>query len=530
MVEILSVIAVIGYLWSQKQRKTLEKITQQTIDYLNKIYMLTQLVDYSQGFIFFSNKLIFSSLNDKNLQEYMDYKDVEHFCQKQSMKYELIMDHHPLKMIKIQLPMEDNINYIKDNQNLNVVLDAQYNILSWVNNNNIFHNPEGYHLQQWWNQLIDKEIVMTNTYEELMKSLKNKTSYLLTTLQEQCFMVDMINYNNQTILQINEVTNAIKTQSDLYNNTKLIQYLIQSLRDPIIVFNKDQTMEFVNNEAQEILNTLDIHHDEAITIQKLSNLFSHCKKENLLTINDRHYQLKTKIIGNFMCWILMEKTKIINNTISFNPSAKEQLPMEDNLQQFNFLTTMNQNPYNKKISMGLIHTLEKYNYNQGQHQEAVTMAFKDFIQQSVHQWSHEKKIIIVNDGNQDQPWPVNDLALRANSYFLKKIFGWIVGEIIHWSPIKIQFKALENRCYMLIKILSFPSNWASYQEEFLKYLKKSYGPMMENNNGSFHYSINNWQPVIQIVFRSYQEEVVYTESFESSLSHANKDNLSYLHG
>ncbi len=150
------------------------------------------------------------------------------------------------------------------------------------------------------------------------------------------------------------------------------------------------------------------------------------------------------------------------------------------------------------------------------------MAFKDFIHQSVHPWIHEKKIIIVNDvANESDP----HLHIRANNYFLKKIFGWVVGEIIHWSPMKIQFKALDNRCYMVIKILAFPSHWASYQEEFLKYLKKSYGSMMENNNGSFHYSINNWQPVIQMVFRSHRESIVEYNQFSSY-----QENLNAIQG
>jgi hypothetical protein len=507
MVEILSVVTLIGYLWSLKKPMVMEKITQQNIDYLNKIYMLTQLVDYSQGFVFFYNKLIFSSLGQDAIQEYCNCEDVQGFCEKNNMSYDTIMDHYPLKMVRLSMDKNKKVSkdiFFQPHNSLKIILDYSHNIISWVNEDQVFYSPENHrNLDQWWSQLMDQEIVSNNTHQEIITSLKKQNSYLLTTLQEQCFMVEIVHKNHEIIMDFLEVTNSIGTQRDLYNNGQLIQYLIQSIKEPMIVFNKNQMVEFVNGTAQEILS--DLHYMEEknhLSLQQLGHLFSHCKKENLLTVNGNNYQLKTKIIGNFLCWILIKKCSVITDSI-VNPSdsCTTDTGLEHHLQVYKNHHMAQES--HQKISMGLIHNVEKYYFYQNINEQHRCFNFIDLIDHWTHQWRHEKKITV--GSIKESPMP---LYIQGHDYFLKNFFSWIVGEIINWSCLNIQFKMEKSHCYIIFNVLSFPSRWLPYQQEFLDYLQKSYGPMIKKNGGFFHCSLNNWRSVIHIGFKSQGSMVV----------------------
>lgn len=485
--------------------KQLNQIPYSNIENFHLIEMVKDLLSSSEGFIFLNNQLIFSTYNN-NLLTYNNWNDIKNYCNNNNIKWDIIVDNHGIKVVNLYT----NINNCPENnktiihqtfnkEQLILYLDNNYNIVSWENPKEILQNPETKDtLQNWCHQLIDKSIFNNNSYNEIIKCIEEKNHCILTTLNDESYNVELVEDSNYIILKFHEITDQINTKSDLYNNYQLIQYLMQSLKDPIIVFNKWQNIEFSNNQAKELLGLeiLDNYNSVESLSKLLNNNFTIIDK-NCWKINNNIYQLNIKIIGNFICWILNIVEDLQLNTIINNIESSLLNDME-------ILNNINTNQYNpiknqslKKFTNAITNNLEKLSNYINKKQNNKYFLFDNITTNLTNEFINEKKIILVNKNKEK-------IYLWANEIIIGKIIHWIIKDIINLtSSIIIDFQTINNTCYIGIKLFNVPSYWNDYYEEIINNIKYTYSLLISENNGHFNFSMDNLQPYIKIIFHGY---------------------------
>ncbi len=385
---------------------------------------------------------------------------------------------------------KESINFNLYESCLLIFLDKNYNIKHYDNPQDIFYSPIHYNnFQNWWHHLMDENIVNNNSFKDIMETITHQGNYLLATLNDECYSIGAFSDNDHIIIKFQEVTQEINTKSDLHNNYQLIGYLMESLNSPMIVFNKNQKIEFINEKTKEIMGPLNDYSIQDLSVLLKKNYIFNGANEWI--IENNYYQLKTKIIGNFVCWIFVikenpeekEAVKVLKNTINNNNVLMDNI--SKNFNNENQIYTL------KTISHGMINCINKYQYINGKNQGECSI--KSVIKSLNTHWVNNQKIIIIDKIN-------GDFQITNNR--LKNIINWILDDVDKLcKSITIEFITMENKVYINIKLLGTPSYWSQYQNQLMDYIHKNYNYMINKNGGTFHSSIKNYQPIFQMVFR-----------------------------
>jgi hypothetical protein len=492
---------------------------------LQKIHWLSAMVHHSQGFIFFENRLVVNSIgNIRNIsvgvEDYLTYEDTMVICQQHNIKTQVVMDQHPLKIVNIFFD-ETVVNAINSHDQWTIILDNNFHIKKVHNGHPVLMDPQRQgSFQQWWDELVDKGIVLSNSYEDLIKAIQSQSNYLLTTLNDQCFNISC-HYNRQYIIKIEEITKTIGAQRNLKNNCQLIEYLIETVQDPMMVFNHNQEIQFTNNQAQEFLSV--INYTGHCLSQLSHHLQSYKKGTNQMEINNKPYVLKIKIIGNFIVWIFQKSHEVnLGESMAMAPSKDEQIWSIESKVNDDRLLLENLDMANpleessvKNLSRSLCHNMEKFQYYY-QKNTQITYEFNHWMETINEKWGRYNKIFIKNKINKI-------ITINTNKIFGEHFFHWLIGDIINWSSLYIEFKTVGHRGYVILKLLELSSRWVS--QELLEYLKNSYGSMIQENGGYFKYIVDKY-PIIYVGFKGTVVDKVTHNTFFDGPFHGQDHNHS----
>jgi PAS domain-containing protein len=538
---------------------------------------LVSLIEILKNFegetlVFLERQLVFSNLKEKNM-EISDINKTGNVLKSKNLQYEKILDNEKFIILVIKKSsliinqcFRERINLlfgtsIEEKQQLDLkiekitadnnknipqdlsicqclsglselviilnkqggIIECNKNLLKFFGvtvNQNINNLSHLFHVLRE-NQVLP-EHMQDLSYESLVNNIMKEKEVILLTLSDKyySFQAKLRDFNHY-ILFIREVTQQLNARLDLQNNYQLINYLLQWMKVPMVVFNKSKLIEFTNITAQEMFGPEMLDHSVSIKtfvdlLQKHFAFERVMNEENnsvdkaklYFKHGEEKYEISNRVIGDFTC-LLMEKVKgnsllkdlmfskqkNIENTINLLQSidrGKEKSPLNTRENVINKIS----NNMKKEVSK-VNDYLQLFHCNDTSHKESISCEESFLIPQLVDSligsWINRKNIYIENQITES-------FAISAHQKEIQKILEWIVDDLdFLCEKILLEFKTLKEHVCIQIKLLKQHPSLEEYKKNLLESVKEVYNKIIQKNHGVFHIISDQRETTIQII-------------------------------
>ena len=513
--------------------------------------------------VFLERQPVFCNLKEENYPQNLSINNWEIFLKQKDLQYETILENTKFKILIIKRNFEPVNLFFKERTNIlfgmqllrknyssmernnsclyeatsmcqclnnmaelviilnrkGIILDFNKNVLKFFGisfSQNISNLNQLFHVLRQ-NQILP-EAMQDLSYTDLVNNIMMEKEVILLTLEDKyySFQTKKRDYNNY-VLFVTEVTKQLNTKMDLQNNYQLINYLLQSMEEPMVVFNRNKLIEFTNRTAEEMFGPEMLDHAISIktfvdTLQKYFSLervrSEEDNKGNKHKLYFKHreeeYEISTRIIGDFTC-LLMEKVK--GNSLLQEAMFNKQNNIQNTINLLQIMQSGEANAVSEtrqkvinKISNNIKKDVEKVNdYLQIFHCEdkpyesMQSFLIPQLVDSLNGSWVHRKNICIKNQITES-------FAISAHQQVIQKILEWIVDDLdFLCEEILLEFKTLKEHICIQIKLLKQHPSLLEYKNNLLESVKEVYTKIIQKNHGLFNIISNQNETAIQII-------------------------------